>query len=92
MFDRDASVAAAAELCLDRNLSLPLGRVTAHIRSGWVTLSGCLDWPFQAEAAEYGLKDIPGVIGLTNCITIRAGHGVSHEDREFAAVSHGCAD
>ena len=92
MFDRDASVAVAVESCLDRNLSLPVGSVCVHVSNGWVTLAGCLDWQFQHAAAECGITDIAGVIGLTNCTTVRAGgEAGSRDDREFAgyAFSHG---
>ena len=46
-----------------------LPAVTVHVKDGWISLGGSVELPYQEKQAEYGLLDIPGVIGLHNNIT-----------------------
>jgi len=41
------------------------------VASRWVTLSGQLEWHFQRAAAETIVRDLAGVAGVSNEITLR---------------------
>lgn len=48
-------------------------RVKAVVDSGWVKLSGEVDYYYQKQAAERAVRQLSGVIGVSNLITIKAG-------------------
>ena len=50
---------------------LPIGAVRAAMAEGWVTLSGTVDSERQRYAAEYAVRQIPGVRGVSNVIAVR---------------------
>jgi osmotically-inducible protein OsmY len=52
------------------DVAIPPDRVKVRFDRGWTTLSGELDTPFQKHAAEMDVRNIRGVIGVTNEITI----------------------
>jgi osmotically-inducible protein OsmY len=43
-------------------------KVTAE--DGWLTLEGCLDWNYQRDRAEQTVREVRGVIGVANEITL----------------------
>jgi osmotically-inducible protein OsmY len=45
--------------------------VEAEVRDGFVTLRGEVEWTYQREAAERAIRDITGVRGVTNLITVK---------------------
>ena len=42
------------------------------MKKGWVTLDGELTWNYQREAAKNAIKNLLGVVGVSNNITIKA--------------------
>jgi osmotically-inducible protein OsmY len=40
------------------------------VANGWVTLKGEVEWNFQREAAARSVRDLLGVVGVTNGITL----------------------
>lgn len=72
MPDRDAALQAAAQQCLNDNLSLPREQVSIDVLDAWITLTGSVEWQFQIAAAEHGLREIPGIKGLTNRVTVQS--------------------
>jgi osmotically-inducible protein OsmY len=50
---------------------VPSGQVEVSVASRWVTLSGQLEWHFQRAAAETIVRDLAGVAGVSNEITLR---------------------
>jgi osmotically-inducible protein OsmY len=67
--DEDIAVAAANRIADD--VSVPVDAVKVTVEQGWITLDGELDWNFQKEAAEQCVHRLPGVVGVTNLITIK---------------------
>jgi osmotically-inducible protein OsmY len=55
---------------LEWNLEVPSGSVKPTVSDGWVTLTGKVMWNFQREAAESSVRNLSGVKGLTNEITL----------------------
>lgn len=47
-------------------------QVQAVVESGWVTLSGEVEWNYQRQNAERAARALHGVIGVFNNITVRA--------------------
>jgi osmotically-inducible protein OsmY len=71
VFERtDTDVAQAAVQALKWNTVVPQDRVTVTVSSGWVTLQGSVDWQYQKDAAYRTVRDLAGVRGVTNNVTV----------------------
>ena len=68
----DEELAARARASLSWAALVPSGQVQVDVQSRWVTLSGQLDWHFQRTAAETIVRNLAGVAGVSNDITLRA--------------------
>jgi osmotically-inducible protein OsmY len=66
----DTDIAHAAVEALKWNSVVPPNRVTVAVSSGWVTLNGTLDWQYQKDAADRTVRNLTGVRGVTNDITV----------------------
>lgn len=66
----DTEIAQAAVNSLSWNTTVPKNRVTVLVTNGWVTLKGALDWQYQKEAAARAVRDIVGVRGVTNLVSV----------------------
>ena len=62
----DADLAKAALIALAGNGAVPQDKVKVVVDSGWVTLSGDLDWNYQREYAHNSVRYLFGVKGVTN--------------------------
>ena len=67
----DADVAAAAVNGLRWNAMVPKDRVTVSVSHGLVTLKGEVAWNFQREAAARAVRDLLGVAGVNNLISLQ---------------------
>lgn len=67
----DEDIASWAVTRLGGNTMIPTDSVKATVHKGWITLTGAVDWGFQRDAATDGVRDLWGVVGVTNEITIR---------------------
>lgn len=47
------------------------GRVHARVQNGWVTLEGEVDYEFQRHEVEWMVRNVGGVIGITDIINVR---------------------
>ena len=68
----DNEIAAEVVKALTWNLRVPVGKVKAKVEKGWVTLEGELQWNYQKEAAKDAVKNLLGVVGVLNNITIKS--------------------
>lgn len=50
---------------------IPDDKLSVKVENGWVTLSGSVDWRFEADEAERAATKITGVTGIMNRIAIR---------------------
>jgi osmotically-inducible protein OsmY len=66
----DAAIRGAALQALEWNSAVPSGRIDVKVDHGDVTLSGNVDWPYQAAAAEDVALNLLGVVGVTNGIVV----------------------
>lgn len=69
----DTDIAEVALLALKWNTSIPDERLRVTVRQGWVTLEGTVDWRFQKDSAAEAIRDLAGVRGLTDLITLSSG-------------------
>lgn len=68
----DAELAAAAGHALAWHVHVPQGKVQPVVERGWITLNGELQWNYQRKAAERAVRDLVGVRGVANLISIQA--------------------
>ncbi len=68
----DTDIAAAAVNALEWDSQVPSERIKVVVRDGWVALDGTVDWHYQKEAAERAVRNLQGVIGVTNQIKVVA--------------------
>jgi osmotically-inducible protein OsmY len=67
----DADMARSAETKLSWMGSVPTGAVKVLVESGWITLSGDVEWPYQRQAAAEAVRYLSGVVGVSNSISIK---------------------
>jgi osmotically-inducible protein OsmY len=67
----DSEIARAAVNALDWNASLPRGHVQVIVSHGWVTLEGNVRFHYERVAAEYAVRGLRGVKGVTNLISVK---------------------
>jgi osmotically-inducible protein OsmY len=65
----DAALAEAVQHALSWDVEVP-ATVKATVQRGLVTLSGAVRWNFQREAAARAIRNLTGVAGLTNEVTL----------------------
>lgn len=68
----DADIAAAAESAFKWHALIPAERIRVKVEKGWMTLSGEVDWEYQRHNAEKAVRNLLGVVGVSNAITLKA--------------------
>ena len=67
----DSDIAQAIAHVLEWNVQVPGGKVRARVSSGWVTLEGEVDYEYQRHEVERMVRNVRGVIGVTDLITVK---------------------
>jgi osmotically-inducible protein OsmY len=67
---RDAEIRGHALQRLLWDVSLPGESIEAHVRDGWLTLTGNVDFQYQSNLAFEDVAGIRGVVGVTNEIRV----------------------
>ena len=67
----DQDIARAALNALKWDIFVPNDSIKLKVESGWVTLDGSVDYWYQHNAAENAVRNLTGVKGVTNLITIK---------------------
>lgn len=67
----DDQIARRALKIIAWDVSLPDDRIRVRVQSGWVTLTGTVEWNYQRSAAEEAVRKLSGVIGITNLVAVR---------------------
>jgi osmotically-inducible protein OsmY len=68
----DNEIATEVVNALKWNWRIPSDKIKAKVEKGWVTLAGELPWNYQKEAARDAVKNLMGVTGVANNITIKS--------------------
>jgi osmotically-inducible protein OsmY len=66
----DSEIAQAIVSALRWSASVPHDKITVAVTDGWVKLSGKVDWNYQRSAAARIVRDLTGVVGVSNEITV----------------------
>jgi osmotically-inducible protein OsmY len=69
----DEEIAAAVVNRIDWNAAVPRNAIKVQVESGWVTLSGEVQWDFQRKAAAHEVRWLFGVVGVSNQVTLKTG-------------------
>jgi osmotically-inducible protein OsmY len=67
----DDEIAERALSIIGWNVQVPKDSVKIKVEKGRVTLEGVVDWRFQREAAESAVRQLSGVVGVSNLIEIK---------------------
>lgn len=66
----DSDIAVAVQNALTWDVLIPT-TVTGKVEDGWITLEGPVTWNYQREAAEHAVRNLFGVVGVFNSVTIK---------------------
>jgi osmotically-inducible protein OsmY len=66
----DADIARSAQNILSWSSSLPTDAVKVMVEDGWITLTGDVNWHYQQQVASDCLRNLMGVTGVSNQISI----------------------
>jgi len=66
----DTEIAQAVLSALKWNTMVPDDKITVTVSNGLVTLKGKVDWEYQRKAAANAIRDLTGVRGVTNTISL----------------------
>lgn len=84
----DSAIAAAAIDRLSWDVSVPPDAVKVKVESGWVTLTGEVDWHYQKEAAHDDIRPLNGVTGVSNQIAIKPCVNTKDISNDIQAALH----
>ncbi|HEX8008594.1 MAG TPA: BON domain-containing protein [Trebonia sp.] len=66
----DSDVARAIAHVIEWNTRIPEGQVHARVENGWITLEGEVDFAFQRHEVERMVRNVRGVVGVTDLVTV----------------------
>ncbi len=66
----DSDIAKAAAVALELNFVVPRNKVTVSVTDGWLVLKGHVAWQYQKTTAERAVRDLAGVLGVSNQIVV----------------------
>ena len=69
----DEEIAKSGVAALHWNISVPRDKVQVTVSKGYVTLDGEVEWQFQKREAEAAVRNLVGVRGIANDITVKPG-------------------
>ena len=67
----DGDIARTALNAFGWYASVPKDVIKVTVRSGWVTLEGEVDWQFQKTAAYNAVRNLNGVVGVSNMLRVK---------------------
>lgn len=66
----DTEMASEILNALKWNWEIPSEDIQVKVENGWVRLEGVVQWNYQREAAQKAVKNLVGILGVTNDIKI----------------------
>jgi osmotically-inducible protein OsmY len=66
----DSEIAQAVLSALRWSSLIPDEKIAVSVSNGWVTLSGSVDWDYQRSSAARAVRDLSGVVGVSNLISL----------------------
>jgi len=68
----DEDIARAVVNLLELDLMVPEENIKVDVHGGWVILEGTVDYRHQSKAAENTIRNLAGVRGVSNLISLKA--------------------
>jgi len=68
----DTQIAHRVADSLAWDIQVPDDRIKASVTNSWVTLDGTVEWSYQRDAAARAVRNLSGIRGVTNNITVVA--------------------
>ena len=78
----DTDIAQAARQALEWDVFVPADKIHSTVTNGWVTLEGNVDRSSQREDAERAVRNLFGVRGISNTITLNVATPVTGDVRK----------
>ena len=69
----DEDIARGVVHALYSKFFVPAEQIKVTVNKGWVTLEGEVKWRFQKNLAEKTVRNVRGVVGVSNYITVTPG-------------------
>jgi osmotically-inducible protein OsmY len=82
----DTEIAQAAVNVLKWNSRLSADPIAVAVSNGWVTLKGAVNWNYQRDVAAKSVRDLTGVVGVTNNVTVRSHVSAADVQSEIQAA------
>lgn len=70
------------------DLAIPRDRLNVDVKNGWVTVSGMVELPYQRACAESDVRNVSGVVGVTNLIRLADAQRMKPQPDEVAQSHH----
>lgn len=67
----DSDIASAAEKMIEWTSSASANTIKILVEKGWITLKGTVEWGFQRDNISKSVRNLLGVVGLSNQINVR---------------------
>ena len=67
----DSDIASEIINTFKWNWSIPEDKIKVKVENGWVTIEGTVNWNYQKESANDAVKNLLGVLVVTNKINIK---------------------
>ena len=84
----DAEIAAAALERFAWDVAIPRDAIGVKVEKGRVSLTGEMEFYYQRDAAEQGVRRLHGVTGVSNLISIRPGVSTANISTDISAALH----
>ncbi len=78
----DEDIARAAVNALEWDVRVPDSRIKVKVADGWVTLEGEVDFKYQDDAAHSAVRNLTGVKGVSDLITIKRPAPMAYKVKE----------
>jgi osmotically-inducible protein OsmY len=82
----DTEIATEILNALKWDLEIPSDDIIVKVENGWVRLDGEVQWNYQREAAKKVVKQLSGVLGVTNDIRLSAETHDTIEKKDIQAA------
>ncbi|MGA3269202.1 MAG: BON domain-containing protein [Verrucomicrobiota bacterium] len=73
----DFELALAAKNAIELLVTAPKEAIRVTVRDGWISLAGKAEGSSQRGAAEFAVRNLPGVRGVTNLIRMTSPSSLS---------------
>jgi osmotically-inducible protein OsmY len=88
----DPEIARESIRQLQSHVGIPADRIQVTVQSGWLILEGTVDWQYQKSLAEAAVRNVDGVLGVSNSIEVKPPVSPSEIKQKIEEVLKGNAE